>query len=130
MATKVTKIPMFRTQIYDRSTQKFILLDVYSHADYAGETKFEWNEEKQKSVRTDPVFIENLPWDDELTWDGYYRGRSAAGMTFKNAQGQQFTVFLTDFSAMVPVMEKGIVKGRFIYCKRGRNYGIKFYEGQ
>ena len=126
MKTKITQIPMYPS--YDSTTKTFT--GPLSHIDYEGETRYIWsNPVAGSGVRTtEPyTYIPNDPFEDELTYKGYYRGRSAAGMIFENKAGQKFTVFLTDFEPMVPIMEKGVVKSTFIYCKRGRNYGLKLY---
>lgn len=126
--TKVTKIPMFPTSYWNDKTNQRIKLDVLSHSEYSGESRY-----GERDLITgicaiiDPVMIDNVPWDDELTYVGYYRGRSAAGATFTNAKGQRFTVFMTDLDKFIPFMVKGKITGKFIYCKRGANYGVTFY---
>jgi hypothetical protein len=61
---------------------------------------------------------------------GFYRGRSAAGMNFENDKHQQFTVFMKDMDSFIPLMVKGVIEGNFIYCKRGRNYGVTLFTGE
>lgn len=126
--TKITKIPMFPTSYWNDKTNQRIELDVLSHSEYSGEFRYgERDPITGFCARIDPVMIDNVPWDDELIYDGYYRGRSAAGATFTNAKGQRFTVFMTDLDKFIPFMVKGKITGKFIYCKRGANYGVTFY---
>lgn len=62
--------------------------------------------------------------EDELTFQGFTRGRSAARMTcLSKHYGCTVEVFLTDFAAMMPHFVNGKVKGEFAFCKRGQNYG-------
>lgn len=115
MASKVTKIPMKQARYYDNQARQCVYIDgVYEHCDYEGERA--------------ALHIDNIPFEDKLTYKSYYRGRSAAGMVFANDRNQNFTVFLTDFEKMIPKLEKGVIEGKFIYCKRGRSYGLKLYE--
>lgn len=122
--TKITQIPHFPTSYYDK-VQGWVKNDTLSHASYDGETR--WADERGpdgRYVRLDPTMVPNVPFKDTLYYDGFYRGRSAAGMVFRNAAGQVFTVFLTDMDKFIPLMEKGKVTAEFIFCKRGKNYGV------
>jgi hypothetical protein len=121
-ATKILKIPMFPTSYYDKEQGVHIQNGTLSHANYVGETHY-----VGPGKRLDPTYIDNIPWDDELTYDDFYRGRSAAGAIFKNAAGQIFTVFMKDLGIFIPHMVNGKIKGKFIYCKRGMNYGVTLY---
>jgi len=128
--TSVTHIPMFPTRYYDNATKTLVdLPNVLSHAGYAGETR--WSSERDENGRAKtiaPTMIENIPFEDELTYKTYYRGRSAAGAEFTNSLGQIFIVFMTDLDKWIPIMTEGKIKGKFIYCKRGMNYGIKLFD--
>lgn len=132
--TKITKIPAYPTQYYDNALGDWVKNDTFSHADYDGEVRYvSAYDENGKHIgsKAEPItYIENLPWKDTLTYDGYYRGRSAAGATFRNDLGQRFTVFMTDFDKFIPLMVNGKIEGKFIYCKRGSNYGVTFYDGE
>ena len=126
--TKIKEIPFFSTRYYDKKTNIWIYIpETMSHADYDGQTRYDANE--GKPVQINPIMLENKPFKDTLKYYEYYRGRSAAGAVFTNEVGQIFTVFMTDLDKFIPLMEKGVITGTFIYCKRGRNYGITLYEG-
>ena len=73
-----------------------------------------------------PEMIDNYVFSDALKYDTFSRGRSAANIVFKSiTSGLRYTVFLVDFSEMVPLMVSGVVYGNFEFCKRGMNYGLK-----
>lgn len=62
-----------------------------------------------------------------LHYDHYGRGRSAVGFIFKDDNGHQYPMFLTD---MDDILKMGCcvtsIHAIFTYTKRGANYGIKF----
>ena len=74
-----------------------------------------------------PVWKDNYEWEDVIEYQTYSRGRSAANIIFRSAlsKKREYTVFLTDFSDMVPFMVRGVVSGTFTFVKRGQNYGVK-----
>lgn len=74
---------------------------------------------------------ENLPFEAELTFDGFAWGRSAANAVYKNAAGARFTFFLTDFADLVRSGERlDVIRGTWVATKRGENYGIRRYAEQ
>lgn len=74
---------------------------------------------------------ENQPFEAELKFEGFSRGRSAANAVYKNATGACFTVFLTDFADLVRAGERlDVVKGTWVATKRGANYGIRRHTEQ
>lgn len=132
--TKIKKIPMFPTRYFDENKKELVKSDILSHANYSGEILYgdpirDENSAFPKWVKIEPVYIDNIPWEDELIYNSFYRGRSAAGLIFKNSKGQIFTVFMKDIDIFIPRMVKGVIKDTFIYCKRGMNYGVTIYEG-
>lgn len=129
--TKIKKIPMFKTKEFDREQSKWIFYDHLSHADYEGQIEYSSErDELGRAKKIDPTYIDNIPWKDTLRYEGYYRGRSAAGFTFRNDKGQIFSVFMKDIESFIPKMVNGNISGTFIYCKRGKNYGVTLYEGE
>jgi len=77
---------------------------------------------------THTVWKENFEFDATLTFDGFYRGRSAAGTTFINKQtGLSYSMFLKDFDEVIRkgIFNGGLIIGRFTFQKRGKNYGIR-----
>ena len=131
--TKIKQIPMFPTRYYDDKQKEWVKTDVLSHANYDGETIwgepiYDENSKYPRHVQLKPVYIDNIPWEDELEYHSFYRGRSAAGLIFKNSKEQMFTVFMKDIDIFIPLMVHGKIKAKFIYCKRGMNYGVTLFE--
>lgn len=127
-SSKIKQIPMFKTRYFENG--KWEYNDTLSHADYDGE--IQWSHERDEHGRVNhiqPTMVENVPWKDVLIYKGYYRGRSAAGAQFMNDKGQRFTVFMTDLDKFIPLMVNGKIEGTFIYCKRGKNYGVTLFTG-
>lgn len=131
-SSKIKQIPMFPTHYYDSDIECWVKNDTLSHADYDGESRYSpMYDEFGKNIGTiKPVYVENKPWKDTLRYESYYRGRSAAGALFTNQAGQRFTVFMTDLNTFIPLMVNGVITSNFIYCKRGKNYGIALYDGE
>lgn len=119
----VTQVPMLPYRYWDIHTRQFVTkTGVLRAVDYVGETLY------LDGTVIQPVLVDNVPFDDVLAFQSYYRGRSAAGMSFLGQNGTPYNVFLSDFVKFVQIMERGIVKGKFIYAKKGMNYGLKLYE--
>jgi hypothetical protein len=78
-------------------------------------------------------WVDNVPFEDTLIFMRFGRGRSAAHAMFRSDERKMFyTVFLTDLGSMIKqgvFARGGVVKGTFIGCKRGSNYGVKLHEG-
>jgi hypothetical protein len=72
-----------------------------------------------------PEWRDNEPFNDTLTYAGYGRGRSAAYFVFTRSDGKEVTMFMKDFDALIRQMVNGKVSGRFVFIKRGQNYGVK-----
>ena len=69
---------------------------------------------------------------DTLILRGTERGRSAARLVLESAtNGNRYQMFFADFVDMVKQidMHKGIFVGRFIPCKKGSNYAIRWVGG-
>ncbi|WP_051165357.1 hypothetical protein [Nocardia testacea] len=70
----------------------------------------------------------NAPFTATLRIVDYIRGRSAARFVLEDkATGLTFPMFLTDMLNVLQhaSIEKGVVSGRWIGCKRGQNYGLR-----
>jgi len=80
---------------------------------------------------------ENFVFEAILVPDGTYRGRSAAGMFFKDADdGTLFSMSLTNINHLLKGMYSGKIKqtddgfkGVFTFEKKGMNYSLTTYEG-
>jgi len=75
---------------------------------------------------TEPTeWRDNHVFSAELTYQGYRRGRSAAYMEFHCLETHAvYSMFLTHFDEVAPIMEKGKVSARWTFTKCGQNYGI------
>lgn len=129
--SKITHIPHFPTRYYDNTKHGWVYIDNLSHADYDGEIQYDHHKKTEDGrwIKLSPVMVPNIPFEDTLTYVDYYRGRSAAGSVFRNDAGQRFIVFMTDMDKFIPLMVNGKITSKFIYCKRGRNYGITLFTG-
>ena len=71
------------------------------------------------------------PWefDDTFLIENYSRGRSAAIflMTSQTNPEMKCTIFMSDMIDVIrkKTIKKGVVSGRWIFGKKGQNYGIK-----
>lgn len=74
---------------------------------------------------------DNEEFEAELKFKGFHRGRSAAHAIYFKMDDPEWeaTMFITDLKA---VIEDGLaplyLTGRFVYTKRGQNYGIKLID--
>jgi len=71
---------------------------------------------------------DNIPFQDELTYIGYGRGRSSATLHFKRSTGEEVVFFMSAFDELVPHMVNGKLSGRFAFVKKGANYGCVLLE--
>lgn len=67
----------------------------------------------------------NEEFEDTLTYLTYSRGRSAAILEFAKSDGKKVHMFMKDFDQVVPYMSHGKITGKFTFCKRGMNYGLR-----
>ena len=73
-------------------------------------------------------WVENRVFEDELKYAGFHRGRSAAGFDFVSVRdGKQYPMFMTDFDDVLRNcrLNRDRLVGKFTYCKRGANYGVR-----
>lgn len=72
-------------------------------------------------------YVDNFEWDDILEYENFGRGTSAAHLYFKSTlTGKSYQMFLKDFENIVKRLVDGKVSGKWTFCKRGQNYGVKF----
>lgn len=69
----------------------------------------------------------NHEFDAEMTYVGFSRGRSAAHLLWQDGRGVRYTMFLADADALFKTrtVAAGVVAGRWTFCKRGSNYGVR-----
>lgn len=79
------------------------------------------------------------PFEADLYFCGYSRGRSSAVIILRpyedrnkkwtyHPQPLHYQVFMSDIGDVVKNMTKGRIKGKFIFVKKGANYGIQLYK--
>lgn len=67
---------------------------------------------------------DNVVFEDTVTFDHISHGRSSVTMEVKSSKtpGLTYSIFLSDVQLIIPLMDRGVYKGKFTYCKRGQNY--------
>ena len=78
--------------------------------------------------RFGPEWRDNKPFNASLCYDGYGRGRSSAVIYFKDMKGTRYSVFMSDFDKIAPLMVGGVIEGTFEFVKKGSNYGLQLME--
>ena len=74
----------------------------------------------------DCMWNDNYEFDDTLELVDWDRGRSSVTFIMKRqSNGQKVCVFVVDFYNMSFRMNNGTVTGRFVFTKKGANYGCK-----
>lgn len=80
------------------------------------------------------------PWGRRVTWrepaefsakltlTGTERGRSAAYFMWSDEEGRTWPMFLSEMAVLAQsaIIAHGIAKGRWIPCKRGQNFGLRY----
>ena len=76
------------------------------------------------------IWADNVLFDATLTFEFFERGRSAAHAVFKTSKGRRMSMFLVDLEEAIHrgVFNGGKITGKFEFCKRGQNYGVKLSE--
>ena len=124
--SKLKEIPMFPTRVWNENLSTFEENGTFSHIIYDGEVRYGTQRDGVGRLNIiQPTLFPNTPFQDELKFTGFTRGRSAAGATFTNAAGQEFYMFLTDFTSAVPLLQKGVLTGTFKCIKRGTSFGVQ-----
>ena len=79
----------------------------------------------------DTIWKENYEFEDTLIITGMSRGRSAANFNLQSTiNSKNYNLFMTDIVDLIQkaTINKGTIKGRWTFVKRGSNYGIKLLE--
>lgn len=77
------------------------------------------------------IWKDNFIFEDTLFVDSYTRGRSAADFILVSiATGIKYSMFLRDSLDMIQhaKISYGSITGKWTFCKRGANFGIKYIE--
>ena len=85
-----------------------------------------------RATRYDPEgskLVSNFVFTGTLSVVGIHRGRSAAHFLLRDVETmKRYSMFLSDMLVLIQNGElvKGQLKGKWTFCKRGSNFGIKF----
>lgn len=70
-------------------------------------------------------WIPNFEFEDEMKFSSFERGRSAAHAIFESLSDQRkYQMFLTNLADAIEHFDKGHLKGKFTFTKKGTNYGV------
>lgn len=68
----------------------------------------------------------NEPFEAELVFSTFERGRSAAHAIFlSESDGKRYPMFLSDLGDALTLMVNARLRGTFVYSKRGQNFGVR-----
>jgi len=79
-------------------------------------------------IATIPRFlrIPNFEFDDKIKYVACHKGRYSVSFSFESLINQKtYSMFASRFDEAVPFMDKGIIEGRFTFCKRGPSYSLE-----
>lgn len=74
-------------------------------------------------------YKKNYVFKDTLHFSHFLRGCSAAYAVFLGTK-KTYTMFLTDLEAAFHYIKDGSITGKFTFCKRGQNFGVKLLTEQ
>lgn len=106
----------------------------YPQTQYVTAPEAKWIEGKGYDIPTQhiqPDWREVVPFYATMTLDtGVTSGRSAKYINWTDEKGRRYPMFVADVVGLITSgirIEDGKVSGLWVVCKRGENYGIKFY---
>lgn len=76
-------------------------------------------------------YRDNFTFEAFLKVKGISRGTSSATFELSDVVNEvEYTMFMKDMLEMInnSILDGGYIFGKFTYCKRGSNYGIKLVE--
>lgn len=77
------------------------------------------------------VMEQNFEFDATLEFEEISTGRSAVRFHFVDVNtGKKYVMFLTDAQDIIKKLEKGKISGRWTFCKKGANFGVKLVENE
>ena len=69
---------------------------------------------------------DNYEFEDTLKYSGFSRGTSSCTVQFTSINdGKEYTMFMKELDSCIDKLVDGKLTGKFTFCKRGENYGIK-----
>jgi len=70
---------------------------------------------------------DNYEFEDILKYSGFSRGNSSCTIQFRSINsGKEYTMFMKELNDCIDKLVEGKLTGKFTFCKRGENYGIKY----
>lgn len=93
-------------------------------------------DEQTGNMLSYPEVWKDIEWKDvyefadTLTYFGYGRGMSSIVLFFKDSKGIEYPMFISDFHDVMILsgMNDNRVSGKWTFCKRGQNYGLKMVQ--
>lgn len=75
----------------------------------------------------DVEWVECYEFETKMEIDSMSRGRSSATFNLVSAEGHHYSMFMVDCVNMMKTgtICKGAIYGKWTFCKRGQNYGVK-----
>jgi len=75
-----------------------------------------------------PIWTPNFTFNATLKFKEYTRGRSSVGFMFVDeSTNHEYSMFVKEFTEIVPKLVNGTLTGTFTFVKRGANYGFKMF---
>ena len=72
------------------------------------------------------LYVPNFEFDDKIQYVSSKKSRYSVVFSFKSLiTNKEYSMFSSGFDKAVPLMEKGILEGRFTFCKRGSSFALK-----
>ena len=89
-----------------------------------------YRHESQDEYDAHTVWRDNVPFEATMELTGFGRGMSSARFHWQDHEGHRYEMFMKEMGDLIlaTTLERGVVHGKWIICKRGQNYGLKFVE--
>jgi len=72
------------------------------------------------------LYIPNFEFDDKIKYIACHKSRYSVSFSFQSLINQRtYSMFASRFDDAVAFMDKGIIEGRFTFCKRGPSYSLE-----
>jgi len=78
----------------------------------------------------DTIWKDNYFFEATLTYDGFSRGRSAAGFDLKDEEGHLYYLMMSEMDRIMALggWDGNKITGKWTFVKKGQNYGITLIE--
>jgi len=68
----------------------------------------------------------NFIFEGVIKITGMSRGYSAAYFLATDIYGMRYSMFMKDLCEALPYIERGLLRGKFTFTKRGQNFGVRY----